>query len=145
MSDDHRPYHSSLTTGGPLPLTPLIDMVFLIVIFFMINAAFAIHSVIPVELPGAVSGAVSGAVPGATELIITVAADGRIYLDRDGAANAVSLNDLRSVLTGARDLPVVLRGDARAAYGGLVAVMDAVRAAGITDLSLVTVAAPAGS
>ena len=141
MSDDYRRYHSSLTTGGPLPLTPLIDMVFLIVIFFMINAAFAMHSVIPVELPGAATGAV----PGATELIITVAADGRIYLDRDGAANAVSLNDLRSVLTGARDLPVVLRGDARAAYGGLVAVMDAARAAGITDLSLVTVTAPAGS
>ena len=78
-------------------------------------------------------------------MIITVAADGRIYLDRDGAANAVSLNDLHSVLTGARDLPVVLRGDARAAYGGLVAVMDAARAAGITNLSLVTVAAPAGS
>ena len=51
MSDDYRHYHSSLTTGGPLPLTPLIDMVFLIVIFFMINAAFAMHSVIPVELP----------------------------------------------------------------------------------------------
>ncbi len=141
MADEPRRYRSALITGGSLPLTPLIDVVFLIVVFFMINATFAVHSVIPVELPGADAGAVAGA----RALVITVAADGRIFVEHAGATSAVALPDLRDLLPGADHGRVVLRGDARAPYGRLVEVLDAVRAAGVTDLELVTVTAPTGS
>ena len=136
-------YRSSLSTAAALPLTPLIDMVFLIVVFFMVNATFAAHSTIPVQLPRATGDEAAGTVA----LSITVDAAGQIYLATAGATSAVTLDELRSelaALPAAGAAPrVVLHGDAGARYGRLVAVMDVLRGAGVTDLNLVTTPLPA--
>ena len=58
------------------------------------------------------------------------------------ASAAVSLAELPAVLDAGEVARVVLRGDENARYGVLVAVMDVVRAAGVTDLALVTTLAP---
>ena len=139
---DRQYYRSSLSTGAPLPLTPLIDMVFLIVVFFMVNATFAVNSTIPVQLPRvAVDEAAATAA-----LAITVDAAGQIHVEGEGAAAAVTLDGLRAALG---SLPaagavsrVVLYGDSGARYGRLVAVMDVLRGAGVTDLNLVTARLP---
>ena len=142
MSADQQYYRSSLSTGGPLPLTPLIDTVFLIVIFFMVNATFAVHFTIPVQLPSAAADDVAVA----ATLAITVDAAGQIYLERDDGAIPVTLDGLRASLAtvdaAGQAARVVLHGAAGARYGRLVAVMDAIRRAGITDLNLVTVPVP---
>ena len=91
---DQQYYRSSLSTGAPLPLTPLIDTVFLIVVFFMVNATFAVHSTIPVQLPRAAADEAAGT----AALAITVDAAGQIYLERDGAAAAVTLDGLRAAV-----------------------------------------------
>ncbi len=138
---DRQYYRSSLSTGAALPLTPLIDMVFLIVVFFMVNAAFAAHSTIPVQLPRA---AAADPAAGAA-LVITVDAAGNIYLEGEAAA-ALTLDQFRRALAApaaAAASRVVLRGAAGAQYGRLVAVMDVLRGAGITDLHLVTASSPA--
>jgi len=140
---DQQYYRSSLSTGAPLPLTPLIDMVFLIVIFFMVNATFAVHSTIPVQLPHANGDAAAGSVA----LTVTVDASGRIFLHRGGEAVAVTLDRLPSALGALQPEEtvsrVVLHGDAGARYGRLVAVMDVLRGAGFTDLDLVAARPPA--
>lgn len=138
---DRQYYRSSLSTAAALPLTPLIDMVFLIVVFFMVNAAFAVHSTIPVQLPRA---AAADPAAGAA-LVVTVDAAGGIYLEGEAAA-ALTLDQFRSALAApaaAAASRVVLRGAAGAQYGRLVAVMDVLRGAGITDLHLVTASPPA--
>lgn len=138
---DRQYYRSSLSTGAALPLTPLIDMVFLIVVFFMVNAAFAVHSTIPVQLPRA---AAADPAAGAA-LVVTVDAAGGIYLEGEAAA-ALTLDQFRNALAApaaAAASRVVLRGAAGAQYGRLVAVMDVLRGAGITDLHLVTASPPA--
>ena len=135
-------YRSSLSTAAALPLTPLIDMVFLIVVFFMVNATFAAHSTIPVQLPRATGDEAAGTVA----FSITVDAAGQIYLATAGATSAVTLDELRSelaALPAAGASRVVLHGDAGARYGRLVAVMDVLRGAGVTDLNLVTTPLPA--
>ena len=145
---DPQYYRSSLSTGAPLPLTPLIDMVFLIVVFLMVNATFAVHSTIPVQLPYA-DGAVAA---GSVALTVTVDAADQIFIHSDGEQVAVSLDRLRSVLDelqseGSPSRAVlsraVLYGDAGARYGRLVAVMDVLRGAGVSDLNLVTTRPPA--
>ena len=135
---DQQYYRSSLSTGAPLPLTPLIDVVFLIVVFFMVNATFAVHSTIPVQLPHADGDEATGSVA----LTITVDAAGRIFIRSGGEAVEVTLERLPVALAA---LPpegslsrAVLHGDAGARYGRLVAVMDVLRGAGVTDLNLVT-------
>lgn len=138
---DRQYYRSSLSTGAALPLTPLIDVVFLIVVFFMVNATFAVHSTIPVQLPRAAAADAAGS----AALVITVDAAGNIYLEGEAAA-ALTLDQFRSALAApaaAASSRVVLRGAADAQYGRLVAVMDVLRGAGIADLHLVTASAPA--
>ena len=139
---DQQYYRSSLSTGAPLPLTPLIDTVFLIVVFFMVNATFAVHSTIPVQLPRAAADEAAGT----AALAITVDAAGQIYVERDGAAAAVTLDGLRAAVGSLQAAGavsrVVLHGDTGARYGRLVAVMDVLRGAGVTDLNLVTARLP---
>jgi biopolymer transport protein ExbD len=135
---DQQYYRSSLSTGAPLPLTPLIDVVFLIVVFFMVNATFAVHSTIPVQLPHADGDNAAGS----AALSITVDAAGQIFIRSGGDAVAVTLDRLHSALAALQpDGPVsraVLHGAAGARYGRLVAVMDVLRGAGVTDIDLVT-------
>ena len=138
---DRQYYRSSLSTAAALPLTPLIDVVFLIVVFFMVNATFAVHSTIPVQLPRAAAADAAGS----AALVITVDAAGNIYLEGEAAA-ALTLDQFRSALAAPAAAAVsraVLRGAAGAQYGRLVAVMDVLRGAGIADLHLVTASAPA--
>lgn len=140
---DQQYYRSSLSTGAPLPLTPLIDMVFLIVVFFMVNATFAVHSAIPVQLPHADGDEAAGSVA----LTVAVDAAGRIFIRSGGEAVAVTLDRLPSVLAALQSegslSRAVLHGDAGARYGRLVAVMDVLRGSGVTDLNLVTARPPA--
>lgn len=138
MSSDQQYYRSSLSAAGAVPLTPLIDVVFLVVIFFMVSATFAVQSTIPVQLPRAVADP-----PDAAALFaITVDEEGQVFVVQSGTAQPVTLANLRAALdewqaAEASD-GVVLHGDARASYGRLVAVMDAIRSTGVTDIRLVT-------
>ena len=138
MSGEPQHYRSSLSAAAAVPLTPLIDVVFLVVIFFMVSATFAVQSTVPVQLPRAAAEP-----PDATPAFaITVDESGRVFVSQDGAALPVSLDSLRTALdrwqAAEPDEGVVLHGDARASYGRLVAVMDVIRSTGVTDIRLVT-------
>lgn len=144
MSNDLPYYRSSLSPAAAVPLTPLIDVVFLVVVFFMVSATFAVQSTVPVQLPRAAADP-----PDATAAFaVTVDESGRIFTARSGAVQPVTLDGLRLALEEWRAAEsvdgVVLHGDARASYGRLVAVMDVIRTTGITDIRLVT-AYPAAS
>ena len=134
-------YHSSLTTGGTLPLTALIDVVFLVVIFFMVNASFAVDasrataSSVGVNLPDAETADP----PPVAAPIITITRDGALIWERGGDRQVMaSVAEITAVLR--QDLPsaVIVRGDELVPYGSLVAVMDAVRRAGVFEISLAT-------
>ena len=138
MSNDLRYYRSSLSAAASVPLTPLIDVVFLVVIFFMVSATFAVQSTVPVQLPRATADP-----PDATaSFAITVDQSGQIFISQTGAALPVTVDHLRVALAewqvAEPAAGVVLHGDARASYGRLVAVMDVIRNIGVTDIQLVT-------
>ena len=129
---------SDLEGPATLPLTALIDVIFLVVIFFMINAVFAVTSVIPVDLPED-SGEATSAERGG---VVTVDAAGLIYVDEE----IVHLKQLVDVLRGLRardpDMTIFVSGDAGLPYQRLVDVLGAVRDAGIRALSLLTELTP---
>ena len=135
------PYHSSLTTSGGLPLTALIDVVFLVVVFFMVNASFAVDatratvSSVGVDLPRAATAER----PPVAAPIITIARDGTLTWEW-GAENRVlaSTQDVTVVLQERTPASVVVRGDELVPYGSLVAVMDAARQAGVFQIALAT-------
>lgn len=124
-------------------LTSLIDVVFLLMIFFMLATTFLDpERALELDLPRAESGSSAEEAP--EELVLNVFRDGRISLGGRELADG----DLRARLEQAarRDpaTPVTIRGDARVEHARIVSVMDACALAGLSNLSVGTLAAAGG-
>ena len=118
-----------------LNMTPMIDIVFLLIIFFMVGTEFSnLERNIDLQ-PPTVSDA-SALTPPPDHRIVNVYRDGRIVLDREG----VSLEELTNRLTNARsqykDLGVQVRGDAASTLQTVTEVLTACRQAGITEMGI---------
>ncbi len=122
-------------------LTPLIDVVFLLLIFFMVSTTFTRESRLQLRLPEA-----SGEAPISAEQIL------EIQVDQDGqyaiggrVLSDTSLASLRKVLLsiaeGDLERPLLVSADARAPHQAVVRVLDAAGQIGFSKLSLATVEA----
>lgn len=119
-------------------LTPLIDVVFLLLIFFMVSTTFERDSELSIELPEA-----SVEPDETTREVIDVAVDaeGRFYVNNVQLADTQS-HTLRKALSDAaagRDTPpLVISADATTPHQAVVVVMDAARQLGFLNLSFAT-------
>jgi len=117
--------------AAPVDLTPLIDVVFQLLVFFLLTSAF-INPGISVQLPDAETGERSDDVG----ISISVDRDGRIVIDKE----EVPLERLESVLLaasgGSADVPVAIWGDVGVPYGTLVEILDTCRKAGLKNVVL---------
>ena len=113
-------------------LTPMIDIVFILLIFFLVTTSFVRESGIQVDRPAAAS---SESVEGSA-IMIAIRPDGEIWLDR----RAVDLRRLQPTIARVHsrspDAPVVIQADRGADVGLLVQVMDQIRLAGIRDIAV---------
>ena len=120
--------------GGPqsdINVTPLVDVVLVLLIIFMVTAPF-LTAGLDIQLPK-VSAQGLDLREGLT---LTVDPDGAIQLDQ----KRVTLDGLEDALQrkGAATRPVFLRADQRVPYGVVAQVIGRARAAGVTNLGLVT-------
>jgi biopolymer transport protein ExbD len=120
---------------GGIMMTPLIDMVFLTLLFFMVNAVLSINPAIRVDLPRARSslGAVGG------DVVVSVDADGIVFIDDRRVSDEVFAVQLRAALARAGTSSILLQADRRLPYERLVEVMDQAKLAGTGRISLATV------
>lgn len=124
---------SQLTTIGDINMTPLIDLTFLLLIVFMITAPLLEYGVdvSPPEMN-------AEPLPEEDSRIVNLNRNGEIVYNK----RTVTLNDLLLELTalskGNPRLTVLVRADEERKYREVMAVMKAVRAAGIQQISLVT-------
>jgi biopolymer transport protein ExbD len=116
-------------------LTPMLDVVFNIIIFFLVATKFVdLESSIPLDVPKAADrGTLT---PAPDKQVVNVLRDGTIMLN-DRPVTAVQLT---AELTAARaqfaELGVIVRGDASSALQPVVTALTAVKDAGIADLSV---------
>ncbi|MET1255466.1 ExbD/TolR family protein [Aliikangiella maris] len=119
-------------------LTPLIDVVFLLLIFFMVSTSFTRETQIKIELPKANVDKLK-AEPEIIE--ISIDKEGRIFVNGKGLANA-QVDTLKRALTPLlekdKNLPVIISADANVAYQAVVTAMDATSQLGITNLKMAT-------
>ncbi len=120
-----------------LDMTPLIDVVFLLLIFFMVSTTFDKQTAVKVDLPEAQSIAEK-----TQEDRIMVVVDGRghIYInDRELINNEVDTvkRTLLKIADGNRDIPVIVRVDKSAPFQAPMTVMDAAAQAQLSRLSFV--------
>jgi len=119
-------------------LTPLIDVVFLLLIFFMVSTTFEHQSRIQVELPEA---SAEPTTPEAESLEIIVDAQGRYFIGEEQVVNT-QLKTLKGaiakVIGDRTDMPVIVRADANSPHQSVVTVLDATSQLGLTRISLAT-------
>jgi biopolymer transport protein ExbD len=121
-------------TQVQVPLTSLIDIVFLLLIYFLLTTNFLVEEGIKVKLPQAKASSPQ------TEEVITVYVDekGRAYLrEREVPLNEL-LDQLREMIGTDRNRLVVVRADRSVILNHAVKVMDIAKAAGAGRLSLAT-------
>ena len=120
-----------------LDLTPLIDVVFQLVIFFMISSVSNTAPGIELDLPDSTT---SEAVE-VTEVRITVAGSEEIYLNRELVALPNLGKTLREWSNQGRltdDTAVLVEGGKAVPYETIITVLDEVRRGGVTAISLIT-------
>ncbi|TVP87381.1 MAG: biopolymer transporter ExbD [Pseudomonadaceae bacterium] len=124
--------HSSSDEDTGIDLTPMLDVVFIMLIFFIVTSSFIRESGISVDSPSASS---------ATEqtrgnILIAVNPQGEIWIDRQ----AVDIRAVRATVERLRvdqpDSSVVVQADQEARSGLVIQVMDQVRLAGVADVAL---------
>ena len=115
-----------------LNLAPLIDVVLLLVIFFMVSTTFVQEGRLRVELPRT---ARQPAAPRGEPLVITVTAEGGYRVNE-----RTLVNHARTKVAGERrDQPVTIRADGRASHQSVVTAMEAAAALGFTRVNIATV------
>jgi len=120
-----------------IELIPMIDtMAFLLVFFMIASLAMTQQAGMPVNLPRAKSGAEQ--TWGDRQVVITLDAVGRIYLDKRPVALASLGEALRARLANRSDLVVVVNADERVRHGDVMAAMDAAKAAGAARMAIAT-------
>ena len=118
-----------------IEMIPLIDVVFLLLIFFIYAMlSMTIHKGIPVLLPKAKTSLIDRE----QYLSISISRDHRIFVDETEVPMERLLQRLSELCKEKPSLRVFIRGDRRIPYELLVRVLDTVRASGLSKVSLET-------
>ena len=135
-----RPGHKEETVE--VNLTPLIDVVFLLLIFFMVSTTFDRHATLKVALPESTTKITQQA---NEPLVLSIDAKGNYYLNDRQIINQ-SLDTLKQALqktigdaAAIKNTTLVLRADANTPHQSVVTAMDAASQLGLTKLSIATV------
>ena len=131
-----RTRRSSVSTApmSEINVTPLVDVMLVLLIIFMVTAPLLTVGV-QVDLPRTKASTIRGE---DEPLVITVTANGNIYLQETG----IDLNGLMPRLTAITnnnpDVRIFVRGDSSVNYGRVMEVMGSINAAGYRKVALVT-------
>lgn len=121
-----------------ITLTPLIDIVFLMLIFFMVSTTFMRESSIDIALPEASEQPTRQATG---PMVLSINARGAFFLDGRALVNS-QRDTVRRALEQARaadsERPLLIQADAEARHQSLVTAMDAAGLAGISRISIAT-------
>lgn len=117
-----------------MDMTPMIDVVFQLLIFFMVTTVFAVQSGLKVDLPQA---ATSDAPP-EKDLSISISEKGEMDLN----GTPVTLDNLEEQLRVQKDIfgskVLIIKADKKSLHGIVVDVMDAAKVVGIDQLAIAT-------
>ncbi len=131
-------FHNRKKQEVAVNLTPLIDVVFLLLIFFMVSTSFNRETQIKLELPQA-SGDPLETQPEVIE--ISVDSEGRYFVNAKPIVNTqieTLIKAINIVGQGNKKLPVIISADANAPYQSVVTAMDASRKTGYFNFTMAT-------
>jgi biopolymer transport protein ExbD len=126
-------------------LTPLIDVVFLLLIFFMVSTSFNRESAISVDLPEATAQKQESE---QTPIDLTIDREGHFYINGKKVINTQITTLIKALSIAIKDQEqpsLIINADGKTAHQAVVTAMDAARSLGINHLSLATKQVPANA
>ncbi|MFV1974600.1 MAG: ExbD/TolR family protein [Candidatus Scalindua sp.] len=118
-------------------IASLVDVLFLLLIFFMVTSAFVEQPNIKLELPATRHSDVSKI----DRVVLTIARDGQLFL-QDKPVDKINLEkELRRIILDTGDDVLVLKADKMVTYGDVVDVMDDAKGAGFKKVVAPTIMA----
>ncbi len=126
-------------TMNEINVTPLVDVMLVLLIIFMISAPL-LQSGVSLELPqGNLEMAANE-----DHLVLSLDAEGKHYLNDDYLQPEIVIEKVKTAVAASPAKTVYVRGDANLRYGAVVELMSQLREAGVSQVSLVTEPVPAG-
>ena len=121
-----------------LDLTPLIDVVFLLLIFFMVSTTFDRETQLKIDLPEASAVETEEAIK--QQIAITVDSEGRFFVDQRELIThdlPTLARAIEKAATGRKDLTLVISSDRNAPFQAAITIMDAAAQINMTRLSFI--------
>lgn len=120
-----------------LNLTPLIDVVFLLLIFFMVSTSFKKENKLSINLPEANGEVMESNIE---SIDINVNSEGMIFVNGQGLANQQldTIGAAIGLASSDTSLPVIISADKKAPYESVVKVMEASGSIGFTNIVIAT-------
>ena len=135
-----RRHQASSDDEAGIDLTPMLDIVFIMLIFFIVTSSFIKEAGITVQTPSADTAENQPR----GNILIAVDANGEIWIDRQ----QVDIRSVRAAVermrVGQPDSSVVVQADRDARSGLVIRIMDQVRLAGVEDVALAATASGSG-
>lgn len=115
-----------------LDMTPMIDCIFLLLIFFLVTANFAVHEIKNIQVPKAGYTALFKQ----ERLTVSIDKDRKIYLGKIPIELSSLREQLKQKVSEVREQDLVLVADKSIDYGFIIAVLDQINGAGLNNVKL---------
>ncbi len=122
-----------------IEIAPLIDIVFILLIFFVVTSTFIDEAALELELPSAQSGTVQAPVDSISVVITSL---NEIHIGENVVPNptlAVVKSQLQTLISSSNAQRLVVRADANARHETVVIALDAASLLGVSNVTIVTV------
>ncbi|MCM8809145.1 MAG: biopolymer transporter ExbD [Candidatus Omnitrophica bacterium] len=120
---------------GEINLTPMVDVIFQLIIFFMLSSSFIMQPGIKIKLPKAETTDIIKQ----KEIFVNITEDGKIYF-KGKIVNLIDFEkNLREEIKDQKEnIILIVKGDKDAKHGVIVSVMDKARKCGIERIAVAT-------
>jgi len=125
-------------TKSIINLTPMVDMLFLILLFFLVTSSFIEQPNIKLELPSTKYASTSKL----EERVLTISQDGKLFFQNKPVERKDLVSVLKSAFFKQDDKTLIMRADKNVSYGVIIEVMDAAKGAGLKRILAPTVLEP---
>lgn len=120
-------------TSSDIDLTPMIDMVFILLVFFIVSTSFIKEAGVVIERPAAATATAQPA-----QVVVAIDADNVLWLEGNSTDIRAIPARMKQLLAQNSALSVIVAADVRSNSGILIRVVDLCRQAGIDDVSVAT-------
>lgn len=115
-------------------ITSLIDVIFLLLIFFLVTSTFSEQPGLKIDLPFAASSETREM----EEVVLSVTRKGNMFLNQQPVSRSELLRELRQAAKAKNEPTLILRADRQVSYGLIVELMDISRQAGLNKIVALT-------